>query len=463
MTQQLLSILIGVVSIGGYLLVCGFAASFFPDAPKPPPAPSDRDVEAENLGRRWQYAAPDLGLALKRTDALGNPWTEVPALERVEFINADCRRLIFRLPPGITRDDFGKKAEALAGAFGMSDAEVERDTGRADLVAVLLIRPNSALTRDLPSELNPVLRMVPGASPLAPVSLGLLSSGDPLKLSLFEASWLVGGSPGSGKSVFVQQLLATAALTSNCELWLLDPKEVEFAFWEARATRLVRSPELADHIACLEELVAVMDARYAELRAAGKRKASIGPEMPLILLVIDELAELTASGDKKGNPVAGELIRRLVAKGRAAGICVVCATQKPSADVVPTSLRDLFGYRIAFRCGTNAQSDTILGNGQAQLGGDASRISTSTRGLGMVLGDGERMARRFKSFYLSDAELVAIAERATPDNLDARRAVVPIPCTAAHAVLPLFKTPADCPECAANRRHFFAGEGVACP
>ncbi len=57
-----------------------------------------------------------------------------------------------------------------------------------------------------------------------------------------------------------------------------------------------------------------------------------------------------------------------MARGRAAGIIVVAATQRPSADIIPTSLRDLFGYRMAFRCTTDSSSDIILSQGWAGQG-----------------------------------------------------------------------------------------------
>src|SRR5438045_1214935 len=69
------------------------------------------------------------------------------------------------------------------------------------------------------------------------------------------------------------------------------------------------------------------------------------------------------------------LVRDLVARGRAAGIIVVAATQRPSADIVPTSLRDLFSYRLAFRCTTDSSSDIILGTGWAKEGLSAKNIS----------------------------------------------------------------------------------------
>ena len=69
---------------------------------------------------------------------------------------------------------------------------------------------------------------------------------------------------------------------------------------------------------------------------------------------------------------------------------IVCAaTQKPATDVVPSALRDLFGFRLALRCSTPQASDTILGQGWATAGADASTIPGGQRGVGFMLREGE--------------------------------------------------------------------------
>jgi DNA segregation ATPase FtsK/SpoIIIE, S-DNA-T family len=98
-------------------------------------------------------------------------------------------------------------------------------------------------------------------------------------------------------------------------------------------------------------------------------------------------------------------------RGRAAGIIVVAATQKPSGDVVPTALRDLFGFRWAFRCSTRDASDTILGAGWATLGYSAATIAGDQRGVGYLLAEGQ-VPVRLRSYYLADDDLRVLAERA---------------------------------------------------
>ena len=105
----------------------------------------------------------------------------------------------------------------------------------------------------------------------------------------------------------------------------------------------------------LRALQAEMDARYAQLDAALRRKIDRIDGLPVILCAIDELAYFSVTiGSKDQQEEFKTLVRDLVARGRAAGIIVVAATQRPSADIIPTSLRDLFGYRVAFRCTTDS-------------------------------------------------------------------------------------------------------------
>ena len=73
---------------------------------------------------------------------------------------------------------------------------------------------------------------------------------------------------------------------------------------------------------------------------------------------MDELALFCARGDKKACAQFSTLTEDLVARGRAAGYIVVAATQRPSHDIIPTSLRDLFAFRWAMRCSTPQASDT---------------------------------------------------------------------------------------------------------
>ena len=177
---------------------------------------------------------------------------------------------------------------------------------------------------------------------------------------------------------------------------LIDGKQVEFGLWRKAADEFV-GPDPQPALDCLGRLQAEMDTRYDRLLAAELRKVVRGSGLPLVMLGIDEVAYFSATvGEAKQQKEFSVLLRDIVARGRAAGIITVAATQRPSADIIPTSLRDLFAYRWAFRCTTEASSDTILGHGWANQGvhghrhrpeGPRRRVAAG-RGRGPAAGQG---------------------------------------------------------------------------
>ena len=249
-----------------------------------------------------------------------------------------------------------------------------------------------------------------------PVPVGVDEQGEPVAIELVERNILLGGEPGAGKSAALSVLLAAGALDPNARLWLLDGKLVELAAWAPVAQR-VAGPDGEQALELLRELRAEMDERYRELLARGLRKIRREDGLPLHLVVCDELAFYLTLPDKDQRKEFAELLRDLVARGRAAGVIVCAATQKPGTDTVPGSLRDLFGFRLAMRCTTPQASDTILGQGWASNGADASEIPGAQRGVGYLLAEGERPVR-MRGYYLDDDAVTAIAERAAARRTD---------------------------------------------
>ncbi len=154
-----------------------------------------------------------------------------------------------------------------------------------------------------------------------------------------------------------------------------------------------------------------MEGRYRELLARGRRKITREDGLPLHLVACDELAFYLGSEDRKKQREFAELLRDLVARGRAAGVIVCAATQKPASDVVPSALRDLFGFRLALRCNTPQASDTILGQGWATLGHNAATIAPGQRGVGLLLAE-DGTPVRLRGFHLTDEDVDALASRA---------------------------------------------------
>jgi DNA segregation ATPase FtsK/SpoIIIE, S-DNA-T family len=244
-----------------------------------------------------------------------------------------------------------------------------------------------------------------------PVHFGIDENGHRVEVTLAYRNLLAGGEPGSGKSSLLNTIIAHAALACDAKLWLFDGKIVELGLWRQVADVFVGN-SITDALQRLAELQAEMEIRYRLLDMVQRRKIVRTDPLKVIVCVIDELAYFSATvGTKDEQEQFRSLVRDLVARGRAAGIIVIAATQRPSADIVPTSLRDLFGYRTAFRCTTDSSSDIILSVGWAGEGYSAKDIPPEDIGVGLLLAEGG-IPRRFKAAYLTDAQIRAVVAAA---------------------------------------------------
>lgn len=261
-----------------------------------------------------------------------------------------------------------------------------------------------------------VVPVAPSMSMFDPIYIGVDEYGDPVKTRIIFRNLLAGGEPGGGKSGLLNTICGHAALSLDTRLVLFDGKRVELGPWKHIADKFVTANQ-DDAIDVLKQLQTVLDNRYEWLDAqtdAGRvrRKVEPGDGMEVILTMIDELALYSATyGNKVSQEKFVAMLRDLVSRGRAAGMPVVVATQRPSFDIIPTSLRDLFGYRAAFRCTTPASSNIVLGQGWAEQGFSAQDISPTNQGEALLLIEGGT-PRKVKVSYLSDANIKALADYA---------------------------------------------------
>ena len=279
-----------------------------------------------------------------------------------------------------------------------------------------------------PVELGPALSI------FDPVHVGIDEFGQPKRMPLIERNMLIGGDPGTGKSGVLNAVVAHAALSLDCRLCLLDGKRVELGQWRRCADGFV-GPSIEQALSMLKRLQTMMDNRYDYLEDCERRKIIPRDVFLPYLVAIDEIAYFSATvGKKPDREDFAVLLRDLVARGRAVGIIVVAATQRPSSDIIPTSLRDLFAWRFAGRCTTNSSSDIVLGQGWAQQGWSANTISPNNPGAGLLIAE-NGSPELVKVAYLDDRTCAAIAAyaatlRATV-HATGQPALRPVPSAAA--------------------------------
>ena len=233
-----------------------------------------------------------------------------------------------------------------------------------------------------------------------PIALGYTITQKVKTFDLADAPHLlVAGSTKQGKSVALNVIISSllyAKHPSELKFVFIDPKMVEFTAYNAllkhylavlpmaiseddeRANAIIKTPEKAEQV--LSSLCIEMDERYKLLAAAGVNEVKSynnkykerhllptdgHKHLPYLVVVIDEYADLTMTGGSSGDArkVANNIsnaIVRLAQKGRAAGIHVIIATQRPSVNVITGLIKTNFPTRIAFRVVSRVDSQTIL-------------------------------------------------------------------------------------------------------
>ena len=190
--------------------------------------------------------------------------------------------------------------------------------------------------------------------------VGVDGGGQPVALPLRNlGNVLVAGLPGGGKSELLASMIAGLlrqdASGERVRIAAIDTKLVTFGNLPALSA-LYAPPalEIDDAHALTEALLAEVRERFQRLHAAGTRsveeyQARTGETLAYIVALIDELADLTADSDRRRGAAWLAAATEIGRKGRAAGVSLVMATQRPSSDVIPSSLRNLAGASVAFR------------------------------------------------------------------------------------------------------------------
>ena len=268
--------------------------------------------------------------------------------------------LELRLNAPTTIDSVSSFCDQIAVAYGAARVRVSPNEAIANRVTLFIDFQRGIGTAPYVPEPNPV--GIP-LNPLRAIPLGLNDEGDVVAVRLFGKHVLVGGNPGSGKSVALRVFLAGLAASRDVSIVGIDPKHTELVMWKSRLSNLIVGNGVDDVVALLEEMLGEIQKRAKHLAATGSATLFPTSEFPWIVLVIDEWAELAAQGDVKQRNSVSTLLRRYLSLGRAVGCTAILCTQRPTSDTVDTGTRALTSFRFALKCGDRYQAEAILGIG----------------------------------------------------------------------------------------------------
>jgi DNA segregation ATPase FtsK/SpoIIIE, S-DNA-T family len=362
-------------------------------------------------GRRWRDVLDECDLTRehRRSGQL-----LVPRILRVRSVTASIDVLTVRMVRGQEPMLFIGQSAALAEALGAHQVAVSR--ARPGVLTIVV-------ERRMPFDHTLDAPEIPAS--VAEVDLRGLDVGDneygqPFLLRVKGKMILVVGASGAGKgSLLWGPLRAIGPMirAGLVRLWVVDLKggtETE------RGARLFHrwATTLPEAITLLREFRDSMVERQAWMRSEGVRDCPISPDTPYNLLIIDELAMLTAYGDSKSVREAHQLLGQILTQSRATAHSVMAYVQEPTKDIV--EMRDLFTLRICLGVTTASHVEMALGEGARDRGALADQIPGDPEhaGIGFVVDEVSRLPIRFRAGWVTDAEIDELVQRCAPDECD---------------------------------------------
>ncbi len=394
------------------------------------PDPDNLYDRAQGINETYDYVKPSIDLLEDRKDYSKLEANRAAAESEIPVINGVYEKLgiaasvqDYTIGPSVTRFNITREPGTRVSAIISSDVEQEMQIDlRGDmsvrLEAVVPGRNTSGVevgnAAPMPVSFHDAFGAVlenPNQDPML-VPLGMDIDRRVVCVSFDSLPHLlVSGTTGSGKSVFIHQIIMTLIMRnypSDLKLILVDPKKVEFNRYASIPHLLC--PIITDigyAVAMLKRLVEEMERRYTILSRFEcsnihdynkiRKEKKDSENLPNILVVIDEFADMMGQNPKD----VDMLTQRLAQKARAAGIYLLISTQRPSVKVITGTIKANIPARIALSLPSVFDSRTILDEGGAEK----------------LLGKGDLLARipslkttlRLQSSYVSNEEISRVA------------------------------------------------------
>jgi S-DNA-T family DNA segregation ATPase FtsK/SpoIIIE len=240
-----------------------------------------------------------------------------------------------------------------------------------------------------------------------PVDLGPFEDAEPCRVSFLRRHALFAGTTGSGKSGGLNVLMATLAACDDVVIWAIDLKQgMELQPWQPCIDRLATTPEEA--AALLADAVAIQQARAAHLAENGRRVWEPTPEMPALVIIVDEYAELADESPEAMSDT--DSIARL---GRAVAVTLVAATQRPTQKAMGQgAVRSQMDTRICFRVRERRDVDLILGQGMLSAGWHAHALNAP--GKFLVSAPEHTTPKRARAYLVADDDVARTVTQYAP-------------------------------------------------
>lgn len=240
------------------------------------------------------------------------------------------------------------------------------------------------------------------ASISEPIDLGPFEDAMAAKVLMLRRHALFGGATGSGKSGGLNVLMGNLTACADAVIWAIDLKRgMELGPWASCIDRLATTP--AEARALLADAVVILEARAAYLAEVGRRVWEPSPEMPALVILIDEYAELVESAAEATGD-ADSIARR----GRAVAVTLIAATQRPTQKAMGQgALRSQMDVRICFRVRERRDVDLILGQGALAAGWQAHRLNAP--GKFLISAPEHDTPRRARAYLLTDQAVTETA------------------------------------------------------
>jgi hypothetical protein len=307
-------------------------------------------------------------------------------------------RARFRLARGQTIDDVRAKLPGIESGLGVFRGAARVYPTSDDLAHRFELRVLSA---------DPHADAItwPGPSVVSindPIDLGPFEDATPAKVLLLRRHALFGGVSGSGKSGGLNVLMGNLTACTDAVIWAIDLKRgMELQPWASCIARLATTP--AEARVLLADAVAVVEARAEYLAASGQRVWQPSSDMPALMIIVDEYAEL-ADDAPDATADADSVARR----GRAVAVTLIAATQRPTQKAMGRgALRSQMDVRISFRVRERRDVELILGQGMLAAGWHAHTLNAP--GKFLISAPEYDTPRRARCYLVTDETVAATA------------------------------------------------------